>query len=221
MTADTTPNSHRTPRNTSRSPRSLWRNKDGVAAVEFGFIAPIMLLMLIGTIEVSRAITIDRRFGLVTSMVADLVTREENVVQDGVNILTGSDGNPNDGIYGIVRHVLGSYDNGSLQIAVIPVVADPDDAAVTKVYAGTTNRPTFPASGVSSPALCADYALAANLVSAGNSVVVVETSYTYQPILLGYVTGNMSWTDRAVLSPRQGCVRFGTESCENSACFDD
>ena len=54
--------------------RRLGRNAEGVAAVEFGFIAPIMLLMLIGTIEISRAITIDRRFGLVTSMVADLVT---------------------------------------------------------------------------------------------------------------------------------------------------
>lgn len=219
MTADN--NIAASSRLTHRSLRGIWRNRDGVAAVEFGFIAPIMLLMLIGTIEVSRAITIDRRFGLVTAMVADLVTREENVVQDGANILTGDAGNPDDGIYGIVRHVLGSYDNGSLKISVIPVVADPDDAAVTKVYAGTTNRPTYPATGVSTPAYCDAYALADDLISAGNSVVVVETSYTFEPIVLGYVTGAMSWTDRAVLSPRQGCVRFGDESCENSTCFDE
>ena len=34
---------------------------EGVAAIEFGYLAPVMLIMLIGTLEASRAINMDRR----------------------------------------------------------------------------------------------------------------------------------------------------------------
>jgi Flp pilus assembly protein TadG len=61
------------------------RDEKGVAAVEFGLIAPVLLLMLVGTIEVSRAVSMDRRFGTVTSMVADLVAREKTITSGDVN----------------------------------------------------------------------------------------------------------------------------------------
>ncbi len=187
--------------------RRLCRNAEGVAAVEFGFIAPIMLLMLIGTIEISRAITIDRRFGLVTSMVADLVTREKTMTS--ANLIK---------VYDIVSYVMGSYDNGTLKISVIPVKADPDDPDNTLVYAETTNRPSHN-SGVDDPAKCAAYPLTADLIGAGSSVIVVKTSYDFSPIILGYVLGNRSWTDTAVLSPRNSCVDFDGDNCV-SDCFN-
>lgn len=182
------------------------RNADGVAAVEFGFIAPIMLLMLIGTIEVSRAITIDRRFGLVTSMVGDLVTREKTMTSANLTK-----------IYSIVSFVMGSYNNGSLKISVIPVKADPNNASNTRIYAATTNRPPLN-SGVQDPAKCAAYSLTADLISAGSSVIVVKTSYSFSPIIVGYVMGNSTWTDTATLSPRNSCVDFDGDNCV-STCF--
>lgn len=200
--------------------RRMRKNCEGVAAVEFGFIAPIMLLMLIGTIEISRAITIDRRFGLVTSMVADLITREKTIIQGGTNILTGDPDEPNDGIYGVVQHVLGGYDNGSLKISVIPVKADPSDADTTLVYAATDNRPPLNG-GVddAEPAKCDAYELTDDLISAGSSVIVVKTSYSFSPILVGYVVGSSTWEDTAILSPRNSCVDFDDDNCV-SDCFD-
>lgn len=186
--------------------RRASRNAEGVAAVEFGFIAPIMLLMLIGTIEVSRAITIDRRFGLVTSMVGDLVTREKTMTSANL-----------EKIYSIVAFVMGPYNNGSLKISVIPVKADPDNATNTLVYADTTNRPPLN-SGVQDPAKCAAYGLTADLISAGSSVIVVKTSYDFSPILTGYIMGNSTWTDTATLSPRNSCVDFDGDNCV-STCF--
>jgi hypothetical protein len=120
-------------------------------------------------------------------------------------------------IYDIVGYVMGSYDNGSLKISVIPVKADPDDATVTKVYAATTNRPALNG-GVVSPAKCDDYELTENLISAGSSVIVVRSSYSFSPILLGYVMGNSDWTDSATLSPRNSCVDFDGDNCV-SDCF--
>jgi hypothetical protein len=115
-------------------------------------------------------------------------------------------------IYEIVAFVMGSYDNGTFKASVIPVKADPDDASVTKVYAETTNRPPYNA-GVEDPEKGEDYTLTDNLLDAGSSVIVVKTSYEFSPIVLGYVVGNLSWTDTATSSPRHSCVDFDNDNC--------
>lgn len=51
----------------------------GVAAVEFALIAPVMLLMLFGSVEVSQAVTIDRKVTQAASTVADLVAQYETL----------------------------------------------------------------------------------------------------------------------------------------------
>jgi Flp pilus assembly protein TadG len=187
--------------NAKRLTRRVRNNTEGIAAVEFGFIAPIMLLMLVGTAEVSRAVTIDRRFGLATSMIADLVTREEDMT--AANLLK---------IYDIVEHVMGNYDNGSMKVSVIPVKANPSDASDTRVYAEDTNRPPLNG-GVDERQLGDVYALAEDMISAGATVIVVKAEYTFNPIFLNYVFGNSTWQDTAILSPRNSCVDFDNNNC--------
>ena len=53
------------------------RDSRGVAAIEFAMIVPIMSAMFIGAVEVSQAITVDRRVTQVASSTADLVARAE------------------------------------------------------------------------------------------------------------------------------------------------
>ena len=48
----------------------VWRRNDGMAATEFGILAPLLILMYLGTVEVSRAIDIDRQFTSATAMAA-------------------------------------------------------------------------------------------------------------------------------------------------------
>lgn len=185
--------------------RRLKKNIEGVAAVEFGLIAPVMLIMLIGTIEISRAISIDRRFGLATSMVGDLVAREEDMTAANLNA-----------IYDIVQHVMEPYDSSKLKIAVIPVKAASDNKTNTKVYASTANRPAY--NGMSNPGTCSDYGLTAGLVDKGESVIVVESSYDFTPIIVNDLIAAKTWTDKSVLSPRNSCVDFDDDNCV-SACF--
>ena len=47
------------------------RGSRGVAAIEFAMIVPIMSAMFIGAVEVSQAITVDRRVTQVASSTAD------------------------------------------------------------------------------------------------------------------------------------------------------
>jgi Flp pilus assembly protein TadG len=183
----------------------LARDRRGVAAVEFGALVPIILLMLIGTVEVSRAVAMDRRFGLVTSMVADLVAREEKMSAADLTA-----------VYKIVNQVMSPYDASSLKVSVIPVKASPSDASKTRVYASTTNRPSY--NGGTQPAKCASYTLASSLIAKGASLIVVETSYSYKPIFLDFVLGTASWTDKAYATPRNSCVDFDGDKCVSS-CF--
>jgi Flp pilus assembly protein TadG len=185
--------------------RSLRRDVAGVAAVEFAYLVPVLLLMLIGTVEVSRAVSMDRRFGLATSMVADLVAREKTMSADDLNA-----------IYNIIDHIMSPYDASTLKVSVIPVKASPTDVTNTRVYPATTNRPSH--NGGSQPAKCSKYTLNTGLVGKGASVIVVETSYQYVPLFLNYVLGSSTWTDKAILSPRNSCVDFDGDNCV-STCF--
>ena len=49
----------------------------GMAAIEFALIVPIMGVMFIGAVELSQAITVDRRVTQIASSTADLVARAE------------------------------------------------------------------------------------------------------------------------------------------------
>jgi Flp pilus assembly protein TadG len=178
----------------------------GVAAVEFGLIAPVLLVMLIGVIEVSRAIAIDRRFGQVTSMVADLVAREENLSAASV-----------EGIYGIAEHTMGVWGTTPLKMEIVPVKASPSSASTRRVYARTTNRPGF--GGATPRAYCANYGgLAPTMLAAGASVIVVEATYAFAPLLLNSIVPQQQWTDKAILAPRNSCVDFDNDNCV-STCF--
>lgn len=53
----------------------LRRENKGVAAIEFAIVAPILMLLFLGTIEVSLAVAVDRKVSRASSAIADLVTQ--------------------------------------------------------------------------------------------------------------------------------------------------
>lgn len=56
----------------------------GVAAVEFAFIAPIMLLLFVGTIELSAGVSVNRKLSRLSSTVSDLVTQSQSLTSSDV-----------------------------------------------------------------------------------------------------------------------------------------
>ncbi len=180
----------------------------GVAAVEFGLIAPVLLLILVIVAEVTRGVAIDRRLGQVTSMIADLVSREENMNSADLN-----------SIYAIAGHVMGNWGTDTLQIEVIPVKANPTNYADRKVYAATTNRPTY--GGVTAKPECQAYTtlpVQQEFLPAGSSVIVVETKYHFTPIFTQTSLVEGDWKDKATFTPRNACVDFDNDNCVSS-CF--
>lgn len=57
----------------------LANDRRGVAAVEFAFIAPLLLVMYFITAEVAQGIATNKKVGRVASIVADLITQQDKV----------------------------------------------------------------------------------------------------------------------------------------------
>ena len=189
-----------------RAVRRFVRDTRGIAAVEFGFIAPIMLVMLLGAVEITRAISMERRFSLVTSMIADLAAREEKLTAGDVNA-----------IYDIAEQVMSPFDASPLKISLIPVMSSPTSASNTVVYPSTTNRPSY--NGGAQPAKCQSYPMTPGLLGKNESVIVVEATYKFTPMLAGYVMDGIEWKDKAIAKPRKSlCVAFDGSTC-TTTCF--
>jgi Flp pilus assembly protein TadG len=60
--------------------RRFTRDNKGVAAVEFAFIAPLLITLYLGTQEISLALNINKKVGRTSSAIGDLVAQETDEV---------------------------------------------------------------------------------------------------------------------------------------------
>ncbi len=156
--------------------RRLCRSNDGIAAVEFGFVVPIMLCMFIGVVELSQAITVDRRVSHVASSTADLVARQKTMTDTMLNDYMT-----------IIDQLMLPYSDTPLKMTISNVyntTAAPTVHRVCWVYHrnGTTanGANTTITAGGNYTGLPTDVLDA----TGGKSVLVVEVAYLYQPVLL-------------------------------------
>jgi Flp pilus assembly protein TadG len=70
-----------------RSAASLIKDRRGIAATEFAFIVPIMLVMFFGTVEFSSGIAVDRKVTLMARMLADLTSQSVSVANSDLKTL--------------------------------------------------------------------------------------------------------------------------------------
>lgn len=188
----------------------MWRDHGGAAGIEFGLLAPLLMLMLLGTIEGGRAVNMDRHFNAAAATVGDLVAREESLgtTTDGAKANL-------DAMMGSIAQVLAPYDADDLSLSVISVQASPTNASETKVVWSYSYKNRMPV-----PNKCQAYSLPANLVPKGGSVIVVDAKYKFTPLFADYVPGFGSLTefkDKSYHNPRNSCVDYVKgNNCTNS-----
>lgn len=202
--------------------RAFGSETSGIAAIEFAYIAPVLLIMLMGTFEISRAVSIDRRINSVSAMASEVVAREETAmtVQDL------------DKIAEAMEHVMAPYGDDTVVVRLVAVQASTTDANDTRVIWSYEHS----GSGSSTPlAQCSPYALDAGLVSRGTGVIVAEVGYTYAPVFGDFVyreldftaldeaSGDTSgiarnWKSRSFHAPRKGLPTRSGVTCNGGQC---
>lgn len=194
--------------------RRAARDDRGVAAVEFALILPILAIMLLGTVEVARAVDADRRFGNATAMLTDLIAREQELDDDDL-----------DGMMQAIQHLMRPYDSSTLSLGVVAVRAPMAVGEQPRVEWSYSHN------GKSVPAKCSTYSLPADLVSPGGRVIVVESGYNFAPMFVNWnaswgsnplaeqiSNGTIAWTDKATLTPRSDCVHNTAQQTSASRC---
>lgn len=59
--------------------RAFIRAREGVSAVEFALIAPLLILLFVGSFEITRAVNMNRQVALLSRTVSDLISQTDSV----------------------------------------------------------------------------------------------------------------------------------------------
>jgi Flp pilus assembly protein TadG len=156
--------------------RHFVRDSRGVAGLEFALIAPILILLWLGSIEVTGGIDVNKNLGRATSMVADLVTQQQSITQAQIA-----------GIMDIGRATLLPYQRDTPQITITAINVSSAGAATVawsrRRVNGTDTTPFQPGTAV---------ALDANLIIPGTSVIRVQMNIAYVPLIAWTIEGQVN-----------------------------
>ena len=175
------------------------RDERGVAAIEFCFIAPLLITIWLGTMEISQGIEVNKKVGRSASMIGDIITQEESQTVAQI-----------EDILKVGAAVLQPYNRDAPRITVTEIFINAGLAASVvwsrRSEDGVFSRPYAPNAAVTT--------LPPNLKIANTYLVRVETQLEYIPITSwtikknktkagqGYASVNMAET--YYLRPRPG-----------------
>lgn len=172
---------------------------DGVSAVEFAFLLPVMVTLYLGAFEFSQAITIDRRVTAVSSAAADLVAQAEST--SNAELVD---------IFKAATSIMSPYDASSIEITVTSVVADEDNDTTVDWSRKNTDDEDVIETGHTKGT---PFPLPETLTTAGGSVIVAEVSYTYKPVVGKFlIEDGITLRETFYLRPRRSQTVINSDS---------
>lgn len=167
----------------------LWNDRQGLAAVEFALILPIMLSMLLGLTELSQALACRAAVTNMASTGADLVAQE-----------TSASSTDLDNVFNALNAMLYGFSTSSASIELTSVI-DGGAGNSPKVAWSCNKGGSHETKGSSSLSI----ALPAGLITAGGggSVIWSKITYSYSSRLNYFLNGPITWTSNFYSKPRR------------------
>lgn len=181
--------------------RRLLSHEAGIAAVEFSLILPILVLLWLGGIEVTAALSIDRRLNNLGASMGDLVARTKQVTYADIT-----------DIFGLGTSAMFPYSANGLAMRITAV--DMNNAG-TATVAWTRKQGTLP-SGTANYAKSdpMNSVIPSQLRVPNSQIIMSEVFQTYTPTVGYVITGGIRLKDRMFFVPR--LVTY-VALCEDSA----
>ncbi len=165
-----------------RNIRGVFRAKDGISAVEFALIAPLMMLMYFGCIELSLMMSLDRKVTIATSSLGDLVARASTISNDDL-----------DDIFQATRMVLQPNDITQARMRISSLY---DDDGTTKVaWSEGCNMSDYTDDQ--------EVTVPANIVPSGGTVIFAEIEYDYSSSIGYLFSSSKTLSEEFYLRPRR------------------
>lgn len=167
--------------------RRFRRDPNGVAAVEFALIFPVLLALYLGVVDASQILTASRKASHVSSAVGDLVAQAISIDDDGI-----------DNIFAAAEAMLEPFPTDALTVVVTSVIADAD---------GNTTVDWSDGLHASARAEGSTIVLPEGLVEPGTSVIMSEVTYEYSSAVSELVAGgSVDLDDTFYLRPRKSLM---------------
>ncbi len=103
--------------------RDLLQDKSGVGAVEFAFVAPILVVMYIGAVEISLALAVDTKVSRAGNLTLDLITQG-----------TSTSRNELEAMEDVAESVLAPYDGSDVELRYTAIQVSADGATARVVW---------------------------------------------------------------------------------------
>jgi Flp pilus assembly protein TadG len=163
--------------------RRFRRDIRAVSAVEFALVLPFLLVLYLGGIEVSQAISINRKAVLVSRTVSDLVAQAADEITPAEV----------DGIFNAAEAIMAPYSAADTKIKVSSVTINGSGAKVAWSRARNDT-----ARGVGETVT-----LPAGIDAGTTSVIMAEVHYLYRPTLGYDAIGDINLSQTIYMRPRQ------------------
>jgi Flp pilus assembly protein TadG len=174
--------------------RSFKRDREGASAVEFAILAPLLITLYFGCVEITDGIAADRKVTLTAGALANLTSQSQTISSAGMtNILNAS------------AAIIKPYSVGNLSATITCVKIDADGNAKVK-WSETLNGTKR---ALNSSVTLPDAALAVP----NSSLVWSEVNYNYTPVVGYTITGTLPLSDQMFMSPRVSPPVYDSKSC--------
>jgi len=165
----------------------------GVSSIEFAILAPLMITIYLGGVEVTQAVTADRKTTLVARTIADLVSQATTISSSQMT-----------NIFNASAAVASPFPVANLAVVVSSIAID-NTGKATIAWSCTLNGTKRTVGQV--------VTLPAAINIANTSLVWAETYYRYTPAVGYVITGTLTMYDQIYMKPRVSVNVIGPPSC--------
>ena len=163
----------------------FWKQTNGLAAVEFAFVLPIMLSFFLGLIEVSQALSCRASVTDLAATGSDLVAQESSVTTADMS-----------NVFNALSAMLFPFDASKAKITISSIV-DNNTTTTGKVAWSCTDGGTARSTN-------SVVTVPAGLIvpGGGGSIILSEVTYNYGSPISGYFVKNLTMTNTFYSKPR-------------------
>jgi Flp pilus assembly protein TadG len=163
--------------------RRFGEDRRGVAAVEFALIAPVMVLLYCGLVELTQALIAERKTNHVASAIGDLTTQADTVSTTDIA-----------DIFSVGNTIMSPFPTGSLQMRLTSITADASGTPKVVWSRGSGGMSALGVGGTATIPLT---------LAAGDSIVMAETKYQYNSVLHYVLPSALNYNEAYYLRPRR------------------
>lgn len=173
--------------------RRFGKSDSGLAAVEFAFLAPVMIAMFFGMVELSQGLSARADVNNVASTTADLVAQASAVSStDMQNVFAASSA---------ILYPNSLTDSKGKPILKIVVTSVVDSGSTTSGKVAWSQSSTGAAADAR--ATGSSVTVPTGLIASGGSVILTEVSYIYSSATSQTITGPITMTSTFYAKPRR------------------